>query len=209
MPRVRAASVDKFRGSGHKPQRYDEISQTTFRLRHWSQFSRGVAQFGIRIGEEVSTWSTIDPALYTPTKEKPYQGIFVGDYAAHGCEFLLVMQTETPPPAPERRPSTSTFRAMIGLPVDDDTFEDESGDTPPQMTPEQLAMADDGIHRGAIEAVKLTGDPNIPRGEHTFIADDIGPSGLIRIAEEYPFRGARVVRSRGHVALRGFQEGES
>jgi hypothetical protein len=99
---------------------------------------------------------------------------------------------------------------MIGLRNEDDSSDDELED--PDPAPEassNIAHEDDGIHRGAIEAVKLTGDPNIPRGEHTFIADDIGPAGLIRIAEEHPFRGARVVKSRGHVAARGFLNGES
>ncbi len=99
---------------------------------------------------------------------------------------------------------------MIGLRNDDDPSDDELEDSEsaPGAT-SNSAHEDDGVHRGAIEAVKLTGDPNIPRGEHTFIADDIGPAGLIRIAEEHPFRGARVVKSRGHVAARGFLNGES
>ncbi|KAJ9503635.1 hypothetical protein H2202_000774 [Exophiala xenobiotica] len=209
MPRVRAASVDNFNGSGHKPQTYDEISQTTFRLRQWPFFSVGSAYFGFSIGAEVSTWSTLDPSLYTPTPEKPYQGIYVGDYAGHGCEFLLVMQTEKAPPPPPRLVRSSYFRDMIGLRTEDDASDDELEE--PDPAPEassSIAHEDDGIHRGAIEAVKLTGDPNIPRGEHTFIADDIGPAGLIRIAEEHPFRGARVVKSRGHVAARGFLNDE-
>ncbi|KAI1621324.1 hypothetical protein EDD37DRAFT_111984 [Exophiala viscosa] len=213
MPRVRSASVDNFKGSGHKPHKYEEISQTTFRIRQWSQFSVGMTHFGIRIGEEVSTWSTIDPALYTPTLEKPYQGIFVGDYAGHGCEFLLVMQTERAPDAPSRPVRNSHFRTLIGLAQgdeEDDSDEDDEMEETHEVPATTAAMAneDDGIHCGAIEAVKLTGDPNIPRGEHTFIADDIGPNGLIRIANEQPFRGARVVKSRGHVALRGFQDDE-
>jgi hypothetical protein len=216
MPRVRAESIDKFRGSGHKPQKYDEISQTTFRLRHWSQFSTGMAHLGIRIGEEVSTWSTIDPSLYAPTKQRPYQGIYVGDYAGHGCEFLLVMQSEFPPEIPRRRPTDTYLRSLIGLPPVSD--EDEMEETFLSQQPGQersqyqrdvlAAQVSEGIYHGSIQAVKLTGDPNIPRGEYTFVADDIGPNGLIRIAEEYPFKGARVVKSRGHVAARGFQNGK-
>ncbi|KAK5050964.1 hypothetical protein LTR84_003523 [Exophiala bonariae] len=202
MPRVRAASVDKFRGRGHKPQKYDEISQTTFRMRHWSQFSTGASHFGIRIGEEVSTWSTIDPNLYTPTAEKPYQGIYVGDYAGHGCEFLLVMQTDKAPAPP---PTMATSR-YYDVPEAEQLSQPESLDLSAVSDPP--VAVDSGIFRGAIEAVKLTGDPNIPRGEHTFIADDIGPAGLIRIADERPFKGARIVKSRGHVAARGFQNDE-
>jgi hypothetical protein len=227
MPRVRAASVDKFRGSGHKPQRHDEISDTTFRMRHWSQFSAGLSHYGVRIGEEVSTWSTLDPALYTPTPEKPYQGIYIGDYAGHGCEFLLVMHTEKAPPPPEA-PLTSIFHDDNLIHIDPTHGDheatehilsllaaDQPGSSPPRPKfarpyPQDSAARDDErIFTGALEAVKLTGDPNVPRGEHTFIADDIGPKGLIRIATEHPFEGARVVRSRGHVAARGFVHGKS
>lgn len=207
MPRVRAASFNKFKDREHKPQKYSEISETTFRLRHWSQFSTGMAHFGIRIGEEVSTWSTIDPALYTPTPEKPYQGIYVGDYAGHGCEFLLIMQTEKAPPLPPQ-PATSRYYQTAPDDSSDEGAQTISSGSSPQAVP-HLENETDGIFRGAIEAIKLTGDPNIPRGEHTFIADDIGPAGFIRIAEERPFKGARIVRSRGHVAHRGFQNGKS
>jgi hypothetical protein len=65
---------------------------------------------------------------------------------------------------------------------------------------------EDTVYRGRIEAIKLTGDPNIPRGEYTFIAPDIGPNGLIRVATEEMFKGARIVKSVGHIAAQGFRD---
>lgn len=213
MPRVRTESLDKFQSKGHRPSRYNEISQTTFRMRHWSQFSTGWARFGVRIGEEVSTWSTVNPELYTPTQDKPYQGIFVGDYADHGCEFLLVMQTDAAPPTPHRH-TPSEYLTLLLRAMEDEVTADivnsyttDQSDENDRATPATPNVQNEKAHRGAIEAVKLTGDPNVPRGEHTFIADDISRTGLIRIAHEHPFRGARVVKSRGHVAHRGFQNG--
>jgi hypothetical protein len=64
-------------------------------------------------------------------------------------------------------------------------------------------------HEGQLLAIKLTGDPNIPRGEYTFVAPDVGDSGLLRVADEEIFRGARVVRSAGHIAARDFRDGKS
>ncbi|KAF2452357.1 hypothetical protein BDY21DRAFT_359516 [Lineolata rhizophorae] len=61
-------------------------------------------------------------------------------------------------------------------------------------------------YQGRLEAVKLTGDPNVPRGEYTWIAPDIGRGGLIRTATEEPFNGARIVKCAGHIAARDFRD---
>jgi hypothetical protein len=140
------------------------------------------------MGEEISTFSTLDPYLYTPTPEKPYRGIWVGDYSGHGCEFLLMHQ-----------------------PDDEEPFDINSVE--PRRDHESLAEWEKRVqeakaYRGRLEAIKLTGDPNIPRGEHTFIADDLGDAGFVRVAEEEPFKGARVVHSRGHIAARMFTNGK-
>jgi hypothetical protein len=158
------------------PENLSEVSEVGFRIRRWAQF-----RFGLQAGlasdnEAIFSYATLDPSLYTPTKEKPYQGIWVGDYSAHGCEFLLLFQQDPP-----RSDS--------------------------QETEDEVDTTHDGIvQKGSLEAVKLTGDPNVPRGEHTFFADDIGPDGLLCVADSRPFTGARIVRSKGHVAGLGFRD---
>lgn len=142
----------------------------------------------VRLAEEVYTYATLDPYLYTPTPTKPYRGIWVGDYAGHGCEFLLIHQPDDPVPFDE----SSIFQRQ------DESVEEF-----------QRRKEDERIFRGRIEAIKLTGDPNVPRGEYSFIADDIGPGGFVRVAQDERFRGARIVRSRGHVAERLFRNGMS
>ncbi|ODA79618.1 hypothetical protein RJ55_05212 [Drechmeria coniospora] len=197
-----------------RPQARSEVSDQTFRVRQWmemagtpalpgligqvsglagmvrvlsepgpaSSLPRGVAS--VHIGEELITYSTLDPALYTPTLAKPWRGIWVGDYSGHGCEFLLINQPDDPP----------TSDAELGL-VRGERETDEDW---------ERRRLDARVYRGRLEAVKLTGDPNVPRGEYTFVADDLGPGGLVGVASDAPFVGVRVVHSKGHVADTGF-----
>jgi hypothetical protein len=184
--RIRNASPGNFRDRGHQPKTWSDISDQTFRIRRWVQMVGGQHSPGVRLAEEVTTYSTLDPALYTPTADKPYRGIWIGDYAGHGCEFLLIHQPDDEVPFDE---SSVVQR------------EDETED-------EFLARKrEERIYRGRLEAIKLTGDPNIPRGEYTFIADDIGKDGFVRVADEAKFKGARIVKSKGHVAERLFKNG--
>lgn len=141
------------------------------------------------IGDQITTYSTLDPELYTPTVSQPWKGIWVGDYSAHGCEFLLITQNH-PTPFDE-----AAFDATRG--------EDESA------ADFERRKTDARRYRGRLEAVKLTGDPNVPRGECTFLAEDLGEQGFVTTVDEEPFRGARVVRSKGHVAQTGFVNGKS
>lgn len=142
---------------------------------------------GVHLGEEVYTYATLDPKLYTPTEDKPYRGIWIGDYSGHGCEFLLMHQ-----------------------PDDDEPFDPASLVQEPDETAEEFETRkhDERVYRGSIRAIKLTGDPNVPRGEYTFVADDIGKNGFVRVATEERFKGARVVKSRGHIAQTMFRDGE-
>ncbi|CAJ2499762.1 Uu.00g026150.m01.CDS01 [Anthostomella pinea] len=164
-----------------KPSTRAEASDQTFRIRQWMD----LATLGVHLGEEVVTYSTLDSSLYTPTPEKPWRGIWVGDYSGHGCEFLLLNQP-------------------------DDDVEGEEG---PLVRSENETEEDfqerflrERVYRGRLEAIKLTGDPNVPRGEYTFVATDLGDDGFVGVAQEPPFQGARVVKSKGHVAAMGFHQ---
>lgn len=220
-----------------RPTKRDEISQKSFRIRSWMEMRpaglRGVSMgwlraslfggdgsrdfesvggvfgqasrpwltgpftshagsaqgaLGAHIGDSVTTYSTLDPEVYTPSADMPWKGIWVGDYSTHGCEFLVIKQEHDSP-------------------FDDAAFDaTRTGDE----TDADFAKrrADARRYRGSLEAVKLTGDPNVPRGECTFFANDLGEDGYVTTIEDDPFMGARVVQSKGHIARTGFTNGE-
>ncbi|KAG5929779.1 hypothetical protein E4U42_004592 [Claviceps africana] len=207
----------------HAPESRSEISDHTFRIRQWMEMPgtpspsslmggqagslpesfNGLVHAlntlnsvlngssmtlvdagGIHIGEEVITYSTLDPVLYTPTESKPWRGIWVGDYSTHGCEFLLINQPD----------DAATTDAELGLARGPDESEEAW----------ERRRREARMYRGRLEAIKLTGDPNVPRGEYSFVADDLGPGGFVATASEPPFAGARVVKSKGHMAGTGF-----
>ena len=166
------------------------------------------------------TFGTLPEESYTPTKRKPWQGIWVGDYTGHGCEFLVILQKDVDlqPRIPISRWSSAGIVSFAEQNPDNNTSDEtlsalvspmrESAEDNEGVTlQEDYVLADvaDGSCVGRLEAIKLTGDPVVPKGEYTWIAEDIGPKGLIRIANEQMFNGARVVRSLGHIADEGFE----
>lgn len=227
-----------FRQPAHKPATLGELSESSFRLRKWMEFSSRPHGISMRIGEDITTWATLPEEFYTPTPQKPWQGIWCGDYAGHGCEFLVIMQPDDPKPLPERAEGAMRAREREGsvssngswstAPTEAITSDNEAefetaddledsvatlqeafpGANSTEQYNEDVEVEQDITYRGRLEAVKLTGDPNIPRGEYTFIAPDIGSNGLLRIANEEPFKGARIVKSVGHIAARGFRDGK-
>ena len=220
--RVRNESATKFRTEEHRPQKLDHMSDGTFRIRKWLEFSNLMQPLNaVRMGEEVMTFSTLLEESYMPTKDKPWQGIWVGDYSGHGCEFLLVLQREaTSPMALSRTPSTgslpsgmaiASLAADLGLQDSDFANHFETGAKEVDNSRDDVSVSRDAqasrmeTPSGRLEAIKLTGDVNVPRGEYTWIAEDIGPNGLIRVANEQMFLGARTVKSWGHIAGRGYR----
>ncbi|KAF2009310.1 hypothetical protein BU24DRAFT_86943 [Aaosphaeria arxii CBS 175.79] len=235
--RTRNDSASHFRDVQHRPSKLPEMSTDTFRLRRWMQFSPRLQSMGARMGEDITTWATLPEQYYRPTADKPWQGIWCGDYAGHGCEFLAIMQPDDPLPLPERaewvmrlrerQGSVSSSDSWSTAPTNATSDDDADGDETMHESANGLETSvatlqapdhedsfhdpacvadDERIYRGRIEAVKLTGDPNIPRGEYTFIAPDISNNGLVRIATEELFKGARIVKSVGHIAARGFRD---
>ncbi|KAI1329781.1 hypothetical protein F5Y16DRAFT_365281 [Xylariaceae sp. FL0255] len=165
-----------------KPSNRAEASDQTFRIHQWRDL--GPSPLRIHIDEEYATYSTLHSALYTPTQEKPWRGIWVGDYSVHSCEFILIHQPG----------GTSEHQEEPLLRFDNEDEEDY-----------QKRFLKERVYRGPLQAIKLTGDPNVPRGELTFKVDDLGEEGFVGDLEGHPFQGARAVKSRGHIAAHGFQ----
>ncbi|EME89418.1 uncharacterized protein MYCFIDRAFT_124198, partial [Pseudocercospora fijiensis CIRAD86] len=222
---------DRYSSAGHRPSTLDEVSQNNFRIRKWVEYTgRRTIPSWITISsgsKDITTYASMPASCYTPTPQKPWQGIWCGDYSGHGCEFLVITQPDPDQESPlpsrmdwlrewfrgGRRGSVGSNQSFVTameelLDLPEGTLTEAGTDVGYDSPPASPSSAMHDIEdppTGRIEAIKLTGDPNIPRGEYTFIAPDIGRGGFIRIADEEMFQGARVVRSAGHMAGRGFQ----
>lgn len=139
--------------------------------------------------DKTITYGTVSPDAYTTIIEKPLQGIWCGDYFDHGAEFLLMLQPDSIDDAISAETRDSTQQSHTE-----------------QSSPHSCRNAALAYHqRKSLLAVKLTGDCNIPRWQYSFVVPDMLEDGLLRIAEEEEFRGARVVRSALHIAAKGFR----
>lgn len=88
--RVRCESSSMFRDAAHKPRTLTQASDQTLRIRKYLDFRGMEGHPGVRLGEDVMTFSTLLEESYTPTEQRPWQGIWVGDYSGHGREFCTL-----------------------------------------------------------------------------------------------------------------------
>ena len=141
---------------------------------------------------DTKTYGAI-PEFGEPSSKNPFTGIWIGDYANHGNEFIAFVEMEEnfvlPHNALEALQDCEWF----------DHITDPSVQT--------IASASDRPqYKGGLLGVKLTGDRHVPRGEYTFIIPNLGLT--LRVAQEKQFKDAIVVGGLGHIAHDGFHLGK-
>ncbi|KAF3909192.1 hypothetical protein ABW20_dc0101483 [Dactylellina cionopaga] len=158
------------------------LSEKAFRLRRWAVLgdASGDIEGRFRMGEKVETFSELDEELWTPTREYPYRGIWIGMYN-------LPVSTK-----PEKSPFSN-------MPI--------SGNYTPH-SPEFLLFHQPTTtsSQKRLEVIKLTGDPNVPRGEYTWIIDDLSQPTRTADEEEVEWPGAKIYKARGHIADDEFRD---
>lgn len=78
-----------------EPYSNDEICQYSFKLQSGDPSLLNTLSMIKPRSESCCHYGSIDPDAYTPTKKYPFRGIFVGDYSAHGIEFILIKHEDS------------------------------------------------------------------------------------------------------------------
>lgn len=184
-----------------QPDRKDErpLPEGMDWLRGWF---RGNARRGS--GSSESSYVSAQEEQEGPAMQPRFNARAAAMRQLEGLVSLATGEDRTP-----NRPETQLLQPheVLGGFTEDSSPQASSSKTPEAIPQEFTDYSD--APTGRLEAIKLTGDPNVPRGEYTFIAPDIGHGGFMRVCDEEIFKGARVVRSAGHIAGRGFREGET
>jgi hypothetical protein len=180
-----------YESRGYRPGTMVEKSVDAFRLTSSPQtVSIGHGRVvGISHSSGESLAAIHESVLY-PTAEKPFQGIWIGDYNGHGNEFVLFQQ----PGGNDSTYFEMPEHARSVLSKIEEEF-------PVIEQPEQM----DSPYKGPLIGVKLTGDRNVPRSEYTVIVPNLAK--VLRVANERSFKDALVVRALAHLAGDMFTNG--
>ena len=197
--RVRDQGPTMFATNQHRPRNLAAASDRAFRLRtSLNPLPGRESQTHVQPHQSTATFSALFRETYMPSKQKPWQGIWIGDYYSHGFEFLVVMQKRVSPNS-ERTELPETAR---GLPAGYHLVQSEVSNA--QEGAEEAGSEDKGPFN-RLEAIKLTGDPNVIRGQCTWLVEDLDKD-LIRVAGgQEQFAGSRIYRSHMHIAEAGFR----
>ena len=163
------------------PRVPEEFSCSTFKMHHreGESVTFGHGQPTPSEGQ-TTTWSTLVPQLYIPSAKAPFNGIFVGDTVGHGPEFFLIMQQQS---TIMQQQVNGRLNVIHSPPI-----------------PDHRVPGNGPTLSGSLVAVKLTGNEDVPRGCLSWVVDDLGTNGLVRMATEWPFAGAPIIKGRGVVS---------
>jgi hypothetical protein len=137
--------------ASYQPSSSPTTCHPTFRLNNKLNYHPGHGSTDTRpfsIGSErhvvdkTVTYGTMSPNIYASSVEKPWQGIWCGDYLANGVKFLLMVQPDSideSTPTESVHPSQHSYPEQSGL--------NWNGNAAPK-----------DHQRKSLLAVKLTGD---------------------------------------------------
>ncbi|KAK9481289.1 hypothetical protein V1514DRAFT_323463 [Lipomyces japonicus] len=210
IPRLERSTLPILRLSAHAC--YDEnneIQQPPSPRGLITTFFRAAAILPERIYPSMSLW----PPFLIPSKDRA-RNTSTSGFRNH----LKRMQDASPDVFRLRKWITFSNRGLLGISMGEvvetiSRLQDDLWKRNPEFPYRGIWVGDYSSHGGEfilfhqptkyrLEAIKLTGDPNIPRGEYSFTVDDLSHTERICTEREWP--GAKVVNAQGHTAHLNF-----